>query len=121
MCGIGGFINFKDSLLNQKNIESILSNQVHRGPDGISWVGFTDRNEMSFVKNNKIFNQNKKFKGALGCSRLAINDISSLGMQPIFSNSKKILVCMNGEIFNFLEIKRSYMKNISLEPKLIQK
>ena len=57
MCGIGGFINFKDSLLNQKNIESILSNQVHRGPDGISWVGFTDRNEMSFVKNNKIFNQ----------------------------------------------------------------
>ena len=46
-----------------------------------------------------------------------VNDISDLGMQPISSSSEKILVCMNGEIFNFLEIKEKLKNKYNFKTK----
>ena len=46
----------------------------------------------------------------LGCSRLALQDISDKGLQPIKSNNKKIWVVLNGEIFNFIEIKQKLLQ-----------
>ena len=99
----------------------MLRNQKHRGPDGTSWFGMSDINNFYFIKDNNNININQNLRFTFGCSRLAINDISDLGMQPISSSSEKILVCMNGEIFNFLEIKEKLKINIILKLRQIQR
>ncbi|MCW3975985.1 MAG: asparagine synthase (glutamine-hydrolyzing) [Candidatus Bathyarchaeota archaeon] len=87
MCGINGF-NFID----KKLIESMNSAIKHRGPDdeGI----FTDRNI------------------SLGNVRLSVLDLSKAGRQPMTYKHRNRLVTIvhNGEVYNFLEIKKRLEK-----------
>ena len=46
----------------------------------------------------------------MGCSRLAINDYTDMGLQPISDINKNNWVALNGEIFNFLELKEELKK-----------
>ena len=66
---------------------------AHRGPD-----------ETKTFNNNDIF---VKFY------RLSIQDLSSNGMQPMISKSKKNMLVFNGEIYNF-KLLRKYLKVKSL-------
>ncbi|MBI2050358.1 MAG: asparagine synthase (glutamine-hydrolyzing) [Parcubacteria group bacterium] len=81
MCGINGF-NFKDDALIQK-MNSITK---HRGPDA-SGVFLSDQ-------------------WSLGHNRLSIIDLSEKGHQPMVSAGKKFVITFNGEIYNFLDIKK---------------
>jgi asparagine synthase (glutamine-hydrolysing) len=84
MCGIAGKIDFRepvDSLL----LERMCDVMVHRGPDG-----------------RGIFNA----QGAgLAMQRLAIIDVAR-GQQPMFNERRSVAVVMNGEIYNFVELRR---------------
>lgn len=84
MCGIVGIIG---SEANQQSIDNMLKVQHHRGPD------FTD----SYVENNKI---------ALGHNRLAIIDLSADANQPMTDASGRYVIVFNGEIYNYLELKK---------------
>jgi len=92
MCGIAGFISFKDF---PSNAETIISNMTqslkHRGPDDFGI--YID----------------KKWKTALGHTRLSIIDLSNLGHQPMMENDS-LVVCFNGEIYNFIELKNLLVK-----------
>jgi asparagine synthase (glutamine-hydrolysing) len=87
MCGIAGIIN---SSISSEQLEahgkSMLNTLVHRGPDdeGV-WVSLNDGLLM-------------------GHRRLAIQDLSEQGAQPMFSNSGRYCVVYNGEIYNFREL-----------------
>jgi len=85
MCGIAGSFNFS----NNKILTNMLKKIKHRGPDDCQ----------------KYFNDNYM----IGINRLAILDIKN-GKQPMFSNNKKISLVFNGEIFNYLEIKKELEK-----------
>ena len=85
MCGIAGCI---DSELSFAGLADLIDRMCkiirHRGPDdqGV-WVG----------------------EGvAFGMRRLAIIDLAS-GHQPIFNEDKSILVVLNGEIYNYQELR----------------
>ena len=67
----------------------MLNKIQHRGPDDCQ----------------KYFNDNYM----IGINRLAILDIKN-GKQPMFSNNNKISLVFNGEIFNYLEIKKELEK-----------
>ncbi|MDP3900378.1 MAG: asparagine synthase (glutamine-hydrolyzing) [bacterium] len=85
MCGINGF-NFRDeSLIKKMNMTT-----QHRGPD----------DEGIFLSKH----------WSLGHNRLSIIDLSSAGHQPMFTPDKKFAVIFNGEIYNFLEIKKELEK-----------
>ena len=90
MCGINGIYNINKTT----NIESVLTymnNLIkHRGPDD---DGF-------FIENNK------PFELGMSMRRLAIIDLKS-GQQPIFNESKDIVIVFNGEIYNYKSIKSS--------------
>jgi asparagine synthase (glutamine-hydrolysing) len=88
MCGIAGIL--RNSAANTKqDITHLIKNLNHRGPDD---YGF-------FIN----------FKGnvAIGNSRLAIQDLSKKGKQPIISRCGRYIIVFNGEIYNFKEIKKN--------------
>lgn len=90
MCGIAGYYASK-----KMDLQAMIATLYHRGPDA-----------------NGIFETQigDKLLG-LGHSRLSIIDLSEQNNQPFFSDDKKIAISFNGEIYNFNELKQSYLKN----------
>jgi len=82
MCGIIGFTGS-----NKNKIINSLKILKHRGPDdrGI----FVDE------------------KVSLGHTRLAILDLSKQAQQPMKSQDGKVVLLLNGEIYNFKELKKN--------------
>jgi len=92
MCGISGVVSLINRSVSQKesnDLDLMLSNMWHRGPDD-SGVKKFDR---------LIF----------GMRRLAIIDIQG-GQQPISNEDDSIWVVMNGEIYNYLELREDLIK-----------
>ena len=86
MCGICG-ITWSD----QQLIRSMGNEIKHRGPEQ---EGFFIDNEIS-----------------LCCERLKILDLSENAKQPLHNEDNTIWVVLNGEIYNFKEIKNELEKN----------
>ena len=85
MCGFTGYINKP----NKKTIKKMTDTIKHRGPDSEGF--YID----DFI--------------ALGFRRLAIIDIKN-GNQPLYSYDKNYIICFNGEIYNYLELKKELLK-----------
>lgn len=87
MCGVAGFFYFKGTGHSSEPLmRSMLSAIKHRGPDGdgvlaADWY-------------------------ALGHVRLSILDVSELGHQPMFSSDGRYALVYNGEIYNYLTLRR---------------
>ncbi len=90
MCGINGYIKFKQESEETlaANINAMNDLIIHRGPD----------EDGVFVESNKPYSI------AMGMRRLSIIDLSS-GKQPIFSDDKQVVIVFNGEIYNYRELK----------------
>ena len=91
MCGICGIISYKQSeLVSKHHIEKMVSTLHHRGPDySDTWL------------NHSV---------AFGHTRLSIIDLSVNGNQPMYSYDKKYILVLNGEIYNYKEIKKKLEK-----------
>jgi asparagine synthase (glutamine-hydrolysing) len=86
MCGIAGWINLENN--RSQNSEAVLHTMCermkHRGPDSEGlWTDETV---------------------ALGMRRLSIIDLHT-GEQPVYSEDRSIVVVMNGELYNFREVR----------------
>ena len=93
MCGIAGFVEHgvsSDDLL--ENINQMTACLTHRGPDSSDiWTDVS--------------------KGvALGHRRLSIIDLSPSGRQPMVSPSSRYVISYNGEIYNFIELRKELEK-----------
>ena len=88
MCGIAGIWNRNQEKADREDLKKMILALDHRGPDHSDILSYKDL--------------------AMGYTRLAINDLSTLGNQP-FKNEKKFLV-FNGEIYNSNEIKKKLNK-----------
>ena len=86
MCGVAGVVGSDIvAALGEAGVSRMLDAMRHRGPDGEgTWIG----------------------KGAiLGHARLAINDLSMAGHQPMVSEDSTISISVNGEIYNYPELR----------------
>jgi len=84
MCGILGTIGFKNNI--KLNIKSLN----HRGPDAQgSWESLKG-----------------EFPIFLGHTRLSILDLTKAGNQPFISKDKRYVFIYNGEIYNFIELRK---------------
>lgn len=92
MCGISGYSLSSAVTLSKDQSIKILQRIRHRGPD--------DQGIYQDI-NNKI---------NLFHTRLAIQDVSSLGHQPMLDYDKKIVLVFNGEIYNFCELRQELIK-----------
>jgi asparagine synthase (glutamine-hydrolysing) len=85
MCGIAGIINFKNQSVSPAVLKQMTDAIAHRGPDG----------EGHWVEHNV----------GLGHRRLAIQDLSSAGHQPMMTRDGRFVLSYNGEIYNFKELR----------------
>lgn len=88
MCGICGFASFKNIYapeMRHSTVHSMNNSIIHRGPDS---EGIYDGDWLT-----------------LGMRRLSIIDLST-GNQPIYSNSNTKVLVFNGEIYNYIEMKK---------------
>ena len=84
MCG---FIGFSGHLAEKEAVlQRMMARIVHRGPD--MGGAYTDEDI------------------ALGFRRLSILDLSEAGAQPMKSEDGNVVVTFNGEIYNFMELRR---------------
>ena len=87
MCGIAGYINFRNRIENTIKIKRIINSINHRGPDNRGyWIS----------KYKDVFLIN---------TRLAIQDLSINGNQPFISDDGRYVIIFNGEIYNFKLLK----------------
>lgn len=87
MCGITGYIDIKNKV-DESTIQSMTDALIHRGPDDGS----------IFISSNNHF--------SLGHRRLSFVDLSEQGKQPMKDCSEQIIITFNGEIYNYLELKK---------------
>lgn len=92
MCGIAGWINLENKRganHSEAVLHSMCERMKHRGPDSEGlWLDETV---------------------ALGMRRLSIIDLAT-GEQPVYSEDKSVVVVMNGELYNFREVRASLEK-----------
>jgi asparagine synthase (glutamine-hydrolysing) len=89
MCGINGILNFDESQVIKEDLVKMNNQMIFRGPDS---DGF-------------YFNNNF----GMSMRRLSIIDIDN-GDQPISSIDSRYHVVMNGEIYNFIELRKDLIK-----------
>lgn len=86
MCGIAGFTQFKSQIGTTDSLNKMGNAIFHRGPDaGSTYID--------------------KYIG-LSHRRLAIIDLSEAGIQPMHSYDEQYVIAFNGEIYNFLELRK---------------
>jgi asparagine synthase (glutamine-hydrolysing) len=86
MCGIVGIISPKG--VNHEDLTRVRNRLIHRGPDS----------------NGNWISEDKKV--GFGHQRLAIVELSPLGHQPMSLYDDSFVIVFNGEIYNYLELKR---------------
>lgn len=89
MCGICGFLSRKNIFLEQLKVMN--DTMYHRGPN--------DSGE-------EIYPWPGGYTLGLAQRRLSILDLSPLGHQPMHAPDQSVSVVFNGEIYNFLELKK---------------
>ena len=87
MCGIAGIIT-PNAKRYAEQLQKMTDAIIHRGPDS---------GHHEFYENV-----------ALGHRRLSIIDLSETGKQPMFSNTKKECIVLNGEIYGYQDLKKKY-------------
>lgn len=87
MCGIAGIIDIAASP-RSADIDAMIADIAYRGPDGVGRI---------CLETDGV---------ALGHRRLSILDLTAAGSQPMVSHSGRFWVVYNGEIYNYLEIRR---------------
>ena len=92
MCGVIGYYgNNVKGFLKSPRTELL----VHRGPD----------------YHNSIVGENY----FIGHTRLSIQDLSDNGNQPMKSNNGSYILSFNGEIYNHIELRNEYLKDIDFK------
>jgi asparagine synthase (glutamine-hydrolysing) len=87
MCGIFGIIG--ECANNQSLIKAMGKHMINRGPDG----------EGYFFDNCL----------GMGMRRLSIIDLEG-GWQPLYSRNKRVIAFQNGEIYNYLELRKELVE-----------
>lgn len=86
MCGIAGYVGRG----TKDNLEKMIEVIKYRGPD-----------TQNFLVRDIV---------GLGHARLSIIDTSSLGVQPMETSDKSVVIVFNGEIYNFQELRSVLQK-----------
>ena len=92
MCGIAGVVGARDAQASH-SVDAMLNSMVHRGPDQ-DGLWQADRGRVVF-----------------GHRRLSILDLSDAGRQPMVDRQSGVVLCYNGECYNYQDLRRELEAN----------
>lgn len=87
MCGIAGFLAFGENRPGEELLRAMGNAMAHRGPDA-SGIHLSHGG-----------------RAGLSHRRLSILDLTETGAQPMASAGGSMILCYNGEVYNFREIR----------------
>jgi asparagine synthase (glutamine-hydrolysing) len=108
MCGIAGIFNSKE-FISHHDVQLMIDAIGHRGPDDSGITCFQTESGKWWVQPVEeigVNAQNGKCDLALGHVRLSIIDLSYAGHQPMSNTDGDIWITYNGEIYNYLELRK---------------
>ena len=98
MCGIVGAVSANHQPVTHEAVRRMCAAITHRGPD----------DEGYYFNNTGGIGSESRFQGTasvgLGMRRLAIIDLKT-GQQPIHNEDRSVWVVLNGEIYNYKELR----------------
>jgi len=95
MCGIAGIFAKQMTAEHQRIIENILQDQFARGPNHQASITIPSSHSQLI----------------LGHNRLSIIDLSTDSNQPMWDATKRYCITFNGEIYNYLELRKILKEN----------
>jgi asparagine synthase (glutamine-hydrolysing) len=106
MCGIFAYFSKEDidSYYANKLLKDSYCLLRDRGPDGSGFATINSSNKCSAIYSIDDHIQ-KPISGLLLHTRLAIQDLSSLALQPMKDDGDNSILVFNGEIYNFLQLR----------------
>ncbi|WP_334124317.1 asparagine synthase (glutamine-hydrolyzing) [Empedobacter brevis] len=117
MCGISGILS-KYKMVDSAIINSLKSIK-HRGPNDTIHASYfneqihfysnelsNEQTQLDLIKSNGIDSNNW-----IGFNRLSILDLSRNGMQPFYDAETKTAFMMNGEIYNYKELRQEFLED----------
>ena len=93
MCGFVGILK-KQERVDANTLNLMIAELKHRGPD-----------DQSVWTENNV---------GLAHARLSIQDLSSIANQPMLSLTQRFVIAFNGEIYNYLELRKELMHEYAL-------
>jgi asparagine synthase (glutamine-hydrolysing) len=124
MCGICGILNRSDSDIHLPSVIKSMTDSIkHRGPDDEGYVLFNLKNDQHVCAGSKdtqltAWDTDYKYAPtarieeieesthlAIGHRRLSVIDLSEAAHQPMCLNTKDIWITLNGEIYNYIELR----------------
>lgn len=100
MCGIAGVIGpMASALVTPDRVTRMLQAMRHRGPD----------DEGAY--NARTSQATSQWGAVLGACRLAIQDLSPAGHQPMVDPTTGSVIVFNGEIYNFRELRKGLLRD----------
>lgn len=128
MCGIGGIIKLERQDIDLAGGAQLISQTLrHRGPDDEGYLFFeagenlcaygndtqknSIQNSLNYSAQKHIENTGNNFEGVLVHRRLSIIDLSETGHQPMCTADKETWLTFNGEIYNYIELRKE-LKNL---------
>jgi asparagine synthase (glutamine-hydrolysing) len=123
MCGIGGIVRFNKQVNDIKSSAILLNKLIaHRGPDGEGYLLHHQNktitafgkdtpqacihNQLDYASQINIDEANEAYDMVLLHRRLSIIDLNASGHQPMCIDDGNIWITFNGEIYNYIEIRK---------------
>lgn len=91
MCGL--FVVCQKAEIDLARFDAALGSLSHRGPDALNTLALSPQL-------------------VLGHARLAVQELSVAGRQPMFSQCGRFVIVFNGEIYNHLELRKQFFQSI---------
>lgn len=117
MCGILGVIGGQGAGIDAHALDSAACTLAHRGPDDEGYLLFsaTSRATIALAGRDTVAElalpslsscATRTYDVALAHRRLSIIDVSPAGHQPMASLDGRYWIVFNGEVYNFVELRR---------------
>jgi len=118
MCGIFGIIS--NQALNIKNLVNVSKIIAHRGPDDEGYLLFGKKSSeiqpalgtdsIAGLELPQIEKVRRNYTSVFLHRRLSIIDLSPTGHQPISYDNEGLWITLNGEIYNYIELREELKK-----------
>ena len=120
MCGIAGIFSIEG--IAPTEVFRMSRKMAHRGPDGEGFVFFREQESLPFASDHTPENcigsglpytaerrsseWPQNVQGGMAHRRLSIIDLEATGHQPMCSANKRYWITFNGEIYNYIELRK---------------